>query len=179
MPLASPLQLFLGHGEEIHKESLVATLWEELWKFQSSFKMPSSLFSWPSVAKSALAYSPLGFIFSGAAVHGGSFPACSYPQLSCQATGAQDSCCFNSPGGLLLQTQFWDTQPVTGPRDSWTVHGLWSVLLHSCTHLSIADSFQGLITAMARIHPIVIRIVNIRISQPSLAHREERTCWTT
>jgi hypothetical protein len=33
--------------------------------------------------------------------------------------------CFNSPGGALLQTQFWDTAPVTGPVDSWTVHGLW------------------------------------------------------
>ncbi|KAH8914203.1 ribonuclease T2 [Atractiella rhizophila] len=25
----------------------------------------------------------------------------------------------------LLQTQFWDTDPVTGPDDSWTIHGLW------------------------------------------------------
>jgi ribonuclease T2 len=34
-------------------------------------------------------------------------------------------CCFESPGGLLLQTQFWDTHPATGPADSWTIHGLW------------------------------------------------------
>ncbi|TKA80219.1 hypothetical protein B0A55_04162 [Friedmanniomyces simplex] len=27
--------------------------------------------------------------------------------------------------GELLQTQFWDTSPVTGPADSWTIHGLW------------------------------------------------------
>lgn len=25
----------------------------------------------------------------------------------------------------MLLTQFWDTNPVTGPVDSWTVHGLW------------------------------------------------------
>ncbi|KAL8678737.1 MAG: hypothetical protein Q9186_004928 [Xanthomendoza sp. 1 TL-2023] len=36
-----------------------------------------------------------------------------------------DTCCFNAPGGLLLQTQFWDTNPPTGPSNSWTVHGLW------------------------------------------------------
>jgi len=24
-----------------------------------------------------------------------------------------------------LQTQFWDTDPATGPTDSWTIHGLW------------------------------------------------------
>ncbi|KIV99991.1 hypothetical protein, variant [Verruconis gallopava] len=46
--------------------------------------------------------------------------------LSCQNTTAiQDLCCFNSPGGQLLQTQFWDTDPATGPDDSWTIHGLW------------------------------------------------------
>ncbi|KAJ5114324.1 Ribonuclease T2 [Penicillium alfredii] len=44
--------------------------------------------------------------------------------LSCQAS-SQASCCFNSPGGALLQTQFWDTDPATGPSDSWTIHGLW------------------------------------------------------
>ncbi|CAK1365461.1 unnamed protein product [Cercospora beticola] len=51
---------------------------------------------------------------------------CNNPQLSCQNTTAQnDLCCFNSPGGALLLTQFWDTDPVVGPADSWTIHGLW------------------------------------------------------
>ena len=27
--------------------------------------------------------------------------------------------------GLIQQVQFWDTDPVTGPSDSWTIHGLW------------------------------------------------------
>ena len=46
--------------------------------------------------------------------------------LSCQNTTAQtDTCCFNAPGGSLLQTQFWDYNPATGPSDSWTIHGLW------------------------------------------------------
>ena len=28
--------------------------------------------------------------------------------------------------GLLLQTQFWDTNPSTGPSNSWTIHGAWT-----------------------------------------------------
>ncbi|KAI0332882.1 RNase Gf29 [Cubamyces sp. BRFM 1775] len=34
-------------------------------------------------------------------------------------------CCFEAPGGVLLQTQLWDTDPPSGPSNSWTIHGLW------------------------------------------------------
>ena len=52
--------------------------------------------------------------------------SCPNPQLSCHNTSAvADTCCFNAPGGQLLQTQFWDTDPSEGPADSWTLHGLW------------------------------------------------------
>ncbi|KAJ7143135.1 RNase Gf29 [Mycena crocata] len=45
---------------------------------------------------------------------------------SCGNTSSVSNlCCFESPGGLLLQTQFWDTSPSTGPTNSWTIHGLW------------------------------------------------------
>ncbi|KAL9056525.1 MAG: hypothetical protein Q9162_002901 [Coniocarpon cinnabarinum] len=47
---------------------------------------------------------------------------------SCQnktAVPAQDLCCFSAPGGQILQTQFWDTSPATGPANHWTIHGLW------------------------------------------------------
>ncbi|TCD64320.1 ribonuclease T2-like [Steccherinum ochraceum] len=45
-------------------------------------------------------------------------------QASCHNTShVSDLCCFESPGGLLLQTQFWDTNPTTGPSNSWTIHG--------------------------------------------------------
>ncbi|OQO05152.1 hypothetical protein B0A48_08172 [Cryoendolithus antarcticus] len=51
---------------------------------------------------------------------------CNNPQLSCHNTTVQTNlCCFNAPGGSLLQTQFWDSSPPTGPSNSWTVHGLW------------------------------------------------------
>ncbi|KAI8442724.1 ribonuclease T2-like protein [Phakopsora pachyrhizi] len=48
--------------------------------------------------------------------------------ISCHIPKQQqpiDSCCTNLPGGQLLLTQFWDTQPSVGPVDSWTIHGLW------------------------------------------------------
>jgi len=50
--------------------------------------------------------------------------SCSNPQLSCSGSSS-NTCCFNKPGGLFQQVQFWDTDPVTGPDDSWTIHGLW------------------------------------------------------
>jgi hypothetical protein len=59
---------------------------------------------------------------------GGTSASCPNAQLSCHNTSAADTCCLNHPGGLMLQTQFWDTNPPVGPSDSWTVHGLWSVL---------------------------------------------------
>ncbi|KAI0308184.1 ribonuclease T2 [Multifurca ochricompacta] len=52
--------------------------------------------------------------------------------FSCENTTViQNTCCSPTPGGLVLQTQFWDTY--TGlenhgqllPRNSWTIHGLW------------------------------------------------------
>ncbi|EPS40167.1 hypothetical protein H072_6049 [Dactylellina haptotyla CBS 200.50] len=56
-------------------------------------------------------------------------PTCSKAdstQLSCHnTTSVSNLCCFNSPGGQLLLTQFWDTNPSVGPVDSWTLHGLW------------------------------------------------------
>ncbi|KAH8812051.1 ribonuclease T2-like protein [Xylogone sp. PMI_703] len=52
--------------------------------------------------------------------------SCSSPQLSCHnSSSVANLCCFNAPGGQLVQTQFWDTSPSTGPINSWTVHGLW------------------------------------------------------
>jgi len=52
--------------------------------------------------------------------------------FSCENTTAiKNTCCSPTPGGLVLQTQFWDTY--TGlerlgqklPKGSWTIHGLW------------------------------------------------------
>ncbi|KAI0022660.1 ribonuclease T2 family protein [Xylariomycetidae sp. FL0641] len=56
------------------------------------------------------------------------------PVLSCSEKaqpGLVDTCCVETYGGLVLQTQFWNTY--TGlesdgqllPEDTWTIHGLW------------------------------------------------------
>jgi len=57
-----------------------------------------------------------------------SCPAPSFLPPSCtngQSPQNVNGCCTNTPGGYLLQTQFWDAQPAAGPSDSWTLHGLW------------------------------------------------------
>ncbi|KAI1123757.1 ribonuclease T2 family protein [Nemania abortiva] len=56
------------------------------------------------------------------------------PVLSCSSRAEPDlvdTCCAETYGGLILQTQFWNTYTgleSTGqllPKDSWTIHGLW------------------------------------------------------
>ncbi|EPQ30355.1 uncharacterized protein PFL1_01881 [Pseudozyma flocculosa PF-1] len=44
--------------------------------------------------------------------------------LSCSGCST-DPCQTNTPGGLLLLTNFWDYSPATGPDDVWTLHGVW------------------------------------------------------
>jgi len=94
-------------------------------------------------------FSPFGLSLSGRS----SLTSCgtSGPP-SCQNTTVQtDLCCFESPGGLLVQTQFWDTNPVTGPVDSWTIHGLWP------------DNCDGTFTSScdpSRFYPSITNILN-------------------
>ena len=46
--------------------------------------------------------------------------------LSCSISGpVKNSCCYESPGGILLATQFWDYYPAVGADDEFTLHGLW------------------------------------------------------
>jgi ribonuclease T2 len=99
-------------------------------KFVSSSVLPSEATmasSLPSMrALTKLAFTGVNVLLGGQRVLGGTPQTCSNPQLSCHNTTAvADLCCFNAPGGQLLQTQFWDTDPATGPDDSWTIHGLW------------------------------------------------------
>lgn len=116
----------------IHNESVVPLGGRLLDSRPVSFldNMPS-VRSFSGFALSALgaAQSVLGYGFNSPLARQaeqGNSATCSNPQLSCHNTSSvQDLCCFNSPGGSLLQTQFWDTNPVTGPDNSWTIHGLW------------------------------------------------------
>lgn len=90
-------------------------------------EMASSLPSTRKLSKLAFAGAQ-AIVGYGSGSRAASPAVCSSPQLSCHNTTAiSNLCCFNAPGGQLLLTQFWDTDPVTGPTDSWTIHGLWCV----------------------------------------------------
>ncbi|KAK8195181.1 putative ribonuclease T2 [Phyllosticta capitalensis] len=46
--------------------------------------------------------------------------------LSCSAESlTTDTCCVESPGGLLLLTQLYSAT-AGGPEDTWTLHGMWN-----------------------------------------------------
>lgn len=45
--------------------------------------------------------------------------------LSCHNTTAIKNTCCTEVQGEVLQVQFWDADPATGPADHWTIHGLW------------------------------------------------------
>lgn len=112
----------LSEMDHVHNVSFLSSL-PSLRSAFSSVSMPSlynSLRTLSNVALAQFAVSPYATIL------GGSPPVCTNPQISCQnSTAVQDTCCFNAPGGQLLQTQFWDYSPPTGPTNSWTIHGLW------------------------------------------------------
>jgi ribonuclease T2 len=75
---------------------------------------------------SKLAFGGAQVLLGGQRVGASFSQTCEAPQLSCHnTTVVENLCCFNAPGGQILQTQFWDTNPPTGPDDSWTLHGLW------------------------------------------------------
>lgn len=80
--------------------------------------------------------------------------------FSCEnTTPIRNTCCSPTPGGLVLQTQFWSTY--TGlerrgqklPKGSWGIHGLWPDNCDGCVsihwiHLSVPlkPSFAGLLS---------------------------------
>ncbi|KAI9806219.1 MAG: hypothetical protein M1825_006334 [Sarcosagium campestre] len=101
--------------ESVDSPSIDSTMSSSLWSIRSLARI-----AFTSAAQ--LALGP----YSTGASSVTSLASCPSPQLSCHnSTPVANTCCFNAPGGLLLQTQFWDTQPATGPVNSWTVHGLW------------------------------------------------------
>lgn len=56
-------------------------------------------------------------------------PRCSMEDelLSCLkgSNSTTDACCVESPGGLVLFTQLWNTDVTNGPSHQWTIHGSW------------------------------------------------------
>ncbi|KAF8899056.1 ribonuclease T2-like protein [Infundibulicybe gibba] len=84
-------------------------------------------------------------LFSRAAISGCSsagFTSCHNTTL------VSNLCCLESPGGLLLQTQFWDTNPSTGPTDSWTIHGFCdTTFTENCDPSRAYTGIASLLTA--------------------------------
>ncbi|KAF9336202.1 ribonuclease T2-like [Podila minutissima] len=72
---------------------------------------------------------------------------------SCKNTTiVSNLCCFEHPGGLLVLTQFWDTDPRTGPENSFTIHGLWpdncdTTFQENCDPSREYTNIAGLLTA--------------------------------
>lgn len=115
------------HNAAVTLQKVVSTATSLVPSPASSSVVDAMASSMPSIRSlSKLAFGLMG---AGQSVLGttiGNLQSCANPQLSCQnTTVVENLCCFNAPGGQLLLTQFWDTNPVTGPVDSWTVHGLW------------------------------------------------------
>ncbi|KAJ4398504.1 Ribonuclease T2 precursor (RNase T2) [Didymella pomorum] len=82
----------------------------------------------------------LGFLVGSAAA---AASACSATApLSCQSTGTIQNTCCTEVQGQVLQVQFWDSSPATGPANSWTIHGLWP---DNCdgTYKSTCDSSRA------------------------------------
>lgn len=74
---------------------------QSLSSIMSSF-MPSV----KALSKAVLTYSQFALLYSSNTVSGGSPETCSNPQTSCQNTTAvANTCCFNAPGGQLLQVR--------------------------------------------------------------------------
>ncbi|KAK3207622.1 hypothetical protein GRF29_103g1558317 [Pseudopithomyces chartarum] len=98
---------------------------EDVTGLKDTVAMASSVPSIRTLSKLAVGGAQV-LLGGGQVVLGGTLQSCANPQLSCHnTTVVENLCCFNAPGGQLLQTQFWDTAPATGPDDSWTLHGLW------------------------------------------------------
>ena len=108
---------------------------------------------------------------------------CLNPQLSCQNTTAvEDLCCFNSPGGQLLLTEFWDTAPSTGmfsPNpNSFTNNNLLNSPSQAPTTAG-PSTVSGLTSATARTKRTATPAANTPTSPLSSSHMVRRICSST
>ncbi|GEQ68144.1 hypothetical protein JCM33374_g1811 [Metschnikowia sp. JCM 33374] len=44
---------------------------------------------------------------------------------TCTSSSISNTCCFESQNGVIVQTQYWDYKPSTGPVEEFTLRGLW------------------------------------------------------
>lgn len=106
--------------------------------------------------------------------------SCPTSEISCLANyHGQDTCCFNYPGGQMLQTQFWDVDPALGPEDAWTIHGLWWVCTTFSGWMNIQLTLVGPITATAALTSSVTPDASTATFLWSLLTRAGETCSNT
>lgn len=60
------------------------------------------------------------------------------PETCTNSTPIENSCCFESPSGTFLLTQFWDYYPPIGANDTFTLHGIWPNLCYN-NYLQFCD----------------------------------------
>lgn len=77
----------------------------------------------------------------------------------------------------MLQTQFWDTAPVTGPTTSWTVHGLWPDHCDGTFDASCDSTRYDSTTIFSRLANLVTE--HTLASQASSKVLAKRTCFPT
>lgn len=126
-----------------------------------------------SFSNVALGVAQLASLYSQHVAAGHSEYCLDFPLSCTNNTVVSNICCFNYPGGELLQTQFWDTDPATGPASHWTVHGLWYARL-PFSHAQSANNPQArplrrhILTILRRIAPIRQQLRDPEILQRQL-----------
>lgn len=109
------------------------------------FILLSSALAFP--LKSFVGFSPQQLL------HAGDQCPIDIPPTCTNSTPVENSCCFESPGGIILQTQFWDYYPPIGAADEFTLHGLWP---DNCdgTYEQFCDATLNI--PNGRIHEIIV-----------------------
>ncbi|RCK64769.1 Ribonuclease T2-like 1-A [Candida viswanathii] len=81
--------------------------------------------------------------------------------LSCSTSGdTSNSCCYESPAGVIELTQFWDYDPVTGPSDIFTMHGLWSMYCTGTSYPQSCDSSLEVTSSGSTLQDIIVNQFN-------------------
>ncbi|RCK64766.1 Ribonuclease T2-like 1-A [Candida viswanathii] len=81
--------------------------------------------------------------------------------LSCSSSGGtSNTCCYESPAGVIELTQFWDYDPSTGPSDVFTIHGLWNMYCTGTSYPESCDSSLNIDSSGSTLQDIIVNQFN-------------------